>query len=83
MCQGECHAAGCEHQPYMQHGVDRMLAHPRTRDALLLTVSRLDPNVMPERMVGAILDQLRRVSERLDGLDAECGASQEPSGATA
>lgn len=56
----------------MRQGVERFLAHPRTRDALTLALSQERP-IHPERWAIRILVELARVAERLDGLDADCG----------
>lgn len=70
VCAGAAHAPDCEHQVWMQQGVERFLAHPRTRDALALALARTDhPVIDPHAQAITILVELAKGSELLDGLD--------------
>lgn len=65
LCVGATHAPGCHHEQYMAQGVERFLAHPRTRRAIRLAL------LYEKADADAILLELARVAGRLDGLQ-EC-----------
>lgn len=54
----------------MRQGVERFLAHPRTRRALTLALAQERP-IHPEQFAVRVLVYLARVNERLEGLDCD------------
>lgn len=70
-CVPPAHAAGCEHLRQQQMGVVRFLAHPRTRDVLALGLANLPvPMIDPHASATALLHELARAQDYIDGLDA-------------
>lgn len=78
MC-GSTHVPGCHHELYMRQGVERFLAHPRTREALRLALSSPEhAAIQPAVYADQILVELARVGERLDGMSEDVDGREEP-----
>lgn len=68
LCIGSRHVEGCHHEPYLRHGVERLLSHPRTLEVVTLALCQERP-IHPEVQAKRILLEMARVAERLDSLE--------------